>query len=91
MPRALTDYVKVREGYDYTHHGRAGNPHADFVPDDIVDRFCLLGPAEQHVASGCASCGRSASTSSPLYLHARRRPPATLDAYAKTSSPPPGF
>ena len=23
--------------------------HADFVPDNIVDRFCLLGPAERHV------------------------------------------
>ena len=49
VPSALTDYVKDREGYDYAHHGRAGNPHTDFVPDDIVDRFCLLGPAERHV------------------------------------------
>jgi probable F420-dependent oxidoreductase len=49
VPRALTEYVKGREGYDYTHHGRAGNPSADFVPDDIVDRFCLLGPVEAHL------------------------------------------
>jgi probable F420-dependent oxidoreductase len=48
VPRALTDYIKGREGYDYSHHGRAGNPSTDFVPDDIVDRFCLLGPESAH-------------------------------------------
>jgi probable F420-dependent oxidoreductase len=49
VPRALTDYIAGRAGYDYSHHGRAGNPSADFVPDEIIDRFCLLGPAEAHV------------------------------------------
>ncbi|WP_424211102.1 TIGR03842 family LLM class F420-dependent oxidoreductase [Streptomyces sp. BI20] len=49
VPDALTEYVKARQGYDYSHHGRAGNPSADFVPDEIVDRFCLLGPVEAHV------------------------------------------
>ncbi|MGV9224327.1 TIGR03842 family LLM class F420-dependent oxidoreductase [Streptomyces albogriseolus] len=49
VPEALTDYIKGREGYDYSHHGRAGNPSTDFVPDEIVDRFCLLGPPEAHI------------------------------------------
>ncbi|MCX5155879.1 TIGR03842 family LLM class F420-dependent oxidoreductase [Streptomyces sp. NBC_00291] len=49
VPDALTEYVKARQGYDYSHHGRAGNPSADFVPDEIVDRFCLLGPPEAHI------------------------------------------
>jgi probable F420-dependent oxidoreductase len=49
VPKALTDYIKGREGYDYNEHGRAGNTHAAFVPDEIVDRFCLLGTAEQHI------------------------------------------
>ncbi|MFC9424352.1 TIGR03842 family LLM class F420-dependent oxidoreductase [Streptomyces sp. NPDC059255] len=49
VPDALTTYIKAREGYDYSHHGRTGNPSADFVPDEIVDRFCLLGPAEAHI------------------------------------------
>jgi probable F420-dependent oxidoreductase len=49
VPKALTDYISGREGYDYSHHGRAGNPSADFVPDGIVERFCLLGPAQAHV------------------------------------------
>jgi probable F420-dependent oxidoreductase len=50
VPQALTDYIKGRQGYDYNEHGRAGNTHADFVPDEIIDRFCLLGPAEAHIA-----------------------------------------
>lgn len=49
VPNALTDYIKAREGYDYAHHGRSGNPSTDFVPDEIVDRFCVLGPADAHV------------------------------------------
>ncbi|MFF2042673.1 TIGR03842 family LLM class F420-dependent oxidoreductase [Kitasatospora sp. NPDC058170] len=44
VPEALTDYIKDRQGYDYSHHGRAGNPDTAFVPDEIVDRFCLIGP-----------------------------------------------
>ncbi|MFI8940365.1 TIGR03842 family LLM class F420-dependent oxidoreductase [Streptomyces syringium] len=48
VPEALTAYIKQREGYDYSHHGRAGNPSTDFVPDEIVDRFCLLGPVASH-------------------------------------------
>jgi probable F420-dependent oxidoreductase len=49
VPAALTDYITGRQGYDYSHHGRAGNPATDFVPDEIVDRFCLLGSAAAHV------------------------------------------
>ncbi len=50
IPQALTDYIAGRQGYDYNQHGQAGNTHAEFVPDEIVDRFCLLGTVEQHVA-----------------------------------------
>ena len=50
MPHALTDYIKARESYDYSHHGRSDNPSTGFVPDEIVDRFCVLGNVEDHVA-----------------------------------------
>jgi probable F420-dependent oxidoreductase len=50
IPAALTDYIRAREGYDYAHHGRAGNPDTVFVPDEIVDRFCVLGEVEDHLA-----------------------------------------
>ncbi|WP_273651573.1 TIGR03842 family LLM class F420-dependent oxidoreductase [Cellulomonas fimi] len=49
VPKALTDYIKAREGYDYNEHGRAGNSHTSFVPDEIVERFCLLGSPREHV------------------------------------------
>ena len=50
VPTALTDYIKGRKGYDYSGHGKAGHDHTDFVPDEIIDRFCILGTEEQHVA-----------------------------------------
>jgi alkanesulfonate monooxygenase SsuD/methylene tetrahydromethanopterin reductase-like flavin-dependent oxidoreductase (luciferase family) len=46
VPQALTDYIAGREAYDYNEHGQAGNTHAAFVPDEIIDRFCILGPVE---------------------------------------------
>ena len=49
IPQALTDYIKGRQGYDYNEHGQAGNTHTSFVPDEIVDRFCIVGPPEVHV------------------------------------------
>ncbi|MET8584573.1 TIGR03842 family LLM class F420-dependent oxidoreductase [Streptomyces collinus] len=49
VPDELTDYIKSRQGYDYAHHGRSGNPDTQFVPDEIVDRFCVIGPPEKHV------------------------------------------
>jgi probable F420-dependent oxidoreductase len=50
FPEVLTEYIKGRTGYDYNSHGKAENDHVDFVPDEIVDRFCLLGTAEDHIA-----------------------------------------
>ncbi len=49
IPQVLVDYIRGRDGYDYNEHGQAGNTHAEFVPDEIVRRFCLLGTAEEHV------------------------------------------
>ncbi|MBM3828623.1 MAG: TIGR03842 family LLM class F420-dependent oxidoreductase [Actinobacteria bacterium] len=49
VPKALTDYIKGRQGYDYNEHGKAGNSHTTFVPDEIVDRFCIVGPVTEHV------------------------------------------
>jgi probable F420-dependent oxidoreductase len=47
IPEALTEYVKARKFYDYKEHSRVGAKHGEFVTDEIVDRFCVLGtPAE---------------------------------------------
>jgi probable F420-dependent oxidoreductase len=47
IPATLTDYVKAREFYDYKDHSRVGAKHGEFVTDEICDRFCVLGNAEQ--------------------------------------------
>jgi len=80
VPRALTDYIKRREGYDYSHHGKAGNPSTAFVPDDIVDRFCLLGPPERHIDRLAELREIGADNFSVYLMHDARD--ATLDAYA---------
>ncbi|MGW2100718.1 TIGR03842 family LLM class F420-dependent oxidoreductase [Streptomyces olivaceoviridis] len=49
VPGELTDYIRARQGYDYAHHGRSGNPDTAFVPDEIVDRFCVIGPVGKHI------------------------------------------
>jgi probable F420-dependent oxidoreductase len=50
IPAALTDYVKARKFYDYKDHSRVGAAHGEFVTDEICDRFCVLGNAEQATA-----------------------------------------
>ncbi len=46
IPNDLTDFVKARKFYDYKDHSRVGAKHGEFVTDEIVDRFCVLGTAE---------------------------------------------
>ena len=48
LPPALTSYVKNRGKYDYHHHCEVGSDNADFVSDEVVDRFCVLGSADDH-------------------------------------------
>jgi probable F420-dependent oxidoreductase len=47
IPKELTEYVRVRKFYDYEEHSRVGAKHGEFVTDEICDRFCVLGTAEQ--------------------------------------------
>jgi probable F420-dependent oxidoreductase len=50
LPQELTDYIRARDHYDYADHGRTGAEHAGFVTDEVVDRFCVLGPVDACVA-----------------------------------------
>ncbi len=47
VPKALTDFVQARKFYDYNEHSRVGAKHGQFVTDEICDRFCVLGNADQ--------------------------------------------
>jgi probable F420-dependent oxidoreductase len=48
LPPSLTSFVQNRGKYDYLHHCEVGSDNADFVSDEVIDRFCLVGPIEQH-------------------------------------------
>jgi len=50
LPEELTTYITDRSDYDYQHHAEVGSSNASFVTDEIVDRFCVLGSVDEHVA-----------------------------------------
>lgn len=49
LPESLTGYIRDREGYDYRHHAEVGSDNAQFVSDEVADRFSIVGPPEEHV------------------------------------------
>jgi len=49
LPPELTAYISDRKGYNYLHHAEVGSSNAQFVTDDVVDRFCLVGDASAHI------------------------------------------
>ncbi|WP_185027692.1 TIGR03842 family LLM class F420-dependent oxidoreductase [Streptomyces candidus] len=85
VPAELTSYIEQRQGYDYAHHGRAGNPDTAFVPDDIVDRFCLLGPVEAHIGKLRALRALGVDQFALYDMHDARE--ATIDAYGESVIP----
>ncbi|MGA1240131.1 MAG: TIGR03842 family LLM class F420-dependent oxidoreductase [Ilumatobacteraceae bacterium] len=85
VPKALTDYIKGREGYDYKQHGQAGNTHTTFVPDSIVDRFCILGKVEDHLAR-LKELKKLGVDQFSIYLQHDGKE-QTLDAYGKQILP----
>lgn len=85
VPEELTAYIKTREKYDYAHHGRAGNPDTAFVPDEIVDRFCLLGPAEAHIEKLRALRSLGVDQFAVYAMHDAKE--STIDAYGQRVIP----
>jgi len=49
LPPELTAYVRGRQGYNYLHHAEVGSSNAQFVSDEVVDRFCIVGPVDEHL------------------------------------------
>ncbi|RCH68827.1 TIGR03842 family LLM class F420-dependent oxidoreductase [Streptomyces sp. SDr-06] len=85
VPEALTEYIKQRQGYDYSHHGRTGNPDTAFVPDEIVDRFCLLGPPQAHIEKLKALRDLGVDQFAVYAMHDARE--AVIDAYGEQVIP----
>jgi probable F420-dependent oxidoreductase len=47
LPDELVEFVQARTEYDYREHTRRGTGHAEYVTDEVVDRFTLIGSAEE--------------------------------------------
>src|SRR3954452_17364697 len=85
IPAALTEFVKARKFYDYKEHSRVGAKHGDFVTDEIVDRFCVLGtPAE--AAEKLRELESVGVDQFNIYLMTNSQE-ATLEAYGKEIIP----
>ena len=85
VPAELTGYIKAREGYDYSHHGKAGNPSTTFVPDEVVDRFCLLGPPSAQLERLAELRELGVDQFAIYAMHDARE--ATIEAYGRTVIP----
>ena len=50
IPASLTAYIEGRKGYDYKEHADKDAEHLDFISEDIVDAFGILGSVDDHIA-----------------------------------------
>ncbi len=50
IPTRLTEYIENRKGYDYKDHANKDADHLEFITDEIVDSFSILGTVDEHVA-----------------------------------------
>lgn len=85
LPAALTSYVQDRPGYDYRHHCEVGSDNAAFVSDEVVDRFCVVGPAEAHRRK-LEALARAGVTQFNIYLMCGDEE-HTLDVYRREIIP----
>jgi probable F420-dependent oxidoreductase len=85
VPPELTGYIKDRHGYDYNHHGRAGNRSTDFVPDEVVERFCILGPPSAQREKLAALQELGVDQFAIYAMHDARE--ATIEAYGESVIP----
>lgn len=49
LPPELYTYVEDRKGYNYLHHAQVGSDNAQFVSDEIVDRYCIVGNIKEQI------------------------------------------
>jgi probable F420-dependent oxidoreductase len=46
LPAELEAFIETRPDYDYHRHVHRDTDQSKYVPDDIVDRLCIIGSAE---------------------------------------------
>ncbi len=85
LPPALITYVKERKGYDYLHHAEVGSSNAEFVSDEVTDRFCIVGTVEEH-RKKLARLRQAGVTQFNIYLMSGDEE-KTLETYGKDVVP----
>ena len=85
LPEALAAYVRDRTAYDYRHHAEVGSDNAGFVSDEVVERFCIVGPAEAH-RQRLAELAEAGVDQFNIYLMSGDEE-ATLEAYGREIIP----
>ena len=85
LPESLTGYVREREGSDDRRHGEFGSPNVASVSDEVVDRFAIVGPPEEHVRR-LRELSRAGVDQFNLYLMSGDEE-AQLEAYGSTVIP----
>jgi probable F420-dependent oxidoreductase len=85
LPAALTSYVRNRGTYDYQHHCEVESDNANFVSDDVVDRFCIVGPVQAHLEK-LRALSRAGITQFNVYLMCGEEE-QTLDVYQREVLP----
>lgn len=85
LPADLTAYVRGRPGYDYKHHAESGSSNAAFVDDESVDRFCVIGEVDEHVAK-LRALAATGVTQFNIYLMSGEEE-SVLEAYGREIIP----
>jgi probable F420-dependent oxidoreductase len=85
LPPALTSYIRHRDKYDYLHHCEVDSDNANFVSDEVTDRFCLVGPAEAHIEK-LQKLAKAGVTQFNVYLMCGEEE-ETLETYGKEILP----
>ncbi len=85
LPPELTTYIRDRKGYNYLHHAEVGSSNAEFVTDEVVDRFCIVGPVKEQVRR-LKELGLAGVTQFNIYLMCGDEE-KTLDIYGREVIP----
>lgn len=85
LPPELIGYIRTRRGYDYHHHAEVGSENAEFVSDEVVDRFCVIGTVEQ-VRAKLQELVNVGVTQFNIYLMSGDEP-ETLEVYGREIIP----
>lgn len=49
VPASLTKVIEGRKGYDYRQHADKDSHHLDWITDEVVERFTVIGTVEEHI------------------------------------------